>query len=133
MANELDHTLRTSESVNAFKIRGNIIINQISIKCRHVNRSVLASVLYAMANGIDIAVAIIATLNIHGKRLMVDIMTIRKSYECRELSEIRQINGDDNPTDAMIKVNPTKALETLIKANKLKIRVKRWVKRDNSQ
>ncbi|KAI0992725.1 hypothetical protein K3495_g15460 [Podosphaera aphanis] len=64
--------------------------------------------------------------------LMVDIMAIRESYEPRELSEIRWINGNDNPADAMTKANPTKALESLIDTNELKIRVKGWRDRDNS-
>jgi hypothetical protein len=37
------------------------------------------------------------------KRLMIDIMGLRQSYERREISEIRWINGDDNPADAMTK------------------------------
>lgn len=44
------------------------------------------------------------------KRLMIDIMAIRQSYERKELSEIRWINGQDNPADAMTKSAPTKAL-----------------------
>lgn len=38
------------------------------------------------------------------KRLMIDIMALRQSYERRELFEIRWINGADNPVDAMTKV-----------------------------
>jgi hypothetical protein len=39
------------------------------------------------------------------KRLMIDIMAIWQSYERRELSEIRWINGNSNPADAMTKSN----------------------------
>ncbi|KAI1002366.1 hypothetical protein K3495_g5832 [Podosphaera aphanis] len=63
------------------------------------------------------------------KRLMIDIMAIRESYERRELSEIRWINGLDNPADAMTKAKPTKALRELIDNNKLKVRVEGWVER----
>jgi hypothetical protein len=63
------------------------------------------------------------------KRLMIDIMAIRESYENRELFEIRWINGQDNPADAMTKSNPNKALETFIDTNSLRIRVEGWVKR----
>ena len=63
------------------------------------------------------------------KRLMIDIMAIRQSYERRELQEIRWINGNDNPTDAMTKAKPNPLLETFIDTNKLNIRVEGWVKR----
>lgn len=63
------------------------------------------------------------------KRLMIDIMSIRQSYEARELTEIRWVNGDDNPADAMTKSNPNKALETFIDTNKLTVRVEGWVER----
>ena len=63
------------------------------------------------------------------KRLMIDIMAIRQSYERRELTEVRWINGCDNPADAMTKVNPNKALETFINTNELRIRLEGWVQR----
>lgn len=37
------------------------------------------------------------------KRLMIDSMGLRKSYENREIMEFRRIKGDDNPADAMTK------------------------------
>ncbi|TVY42637.1 hypothetical protein LOCC1_G007602 [Lachnellula occidentalis] len=40
------------------------------------------------------------------KRLMIDIMSLRESYEERELYEIRWINGKDNLLDVMTKTNP---------------------------
>ncbi|KAI1001862.1 hypothetical protein K3495_g6346 [Podosphaera aphanis] len=64
------------------------------------------------------------------KRLMIDIMALRQSYERRELYEIRWIKGLDNPADAMTKGNPNKALETLIDKNNLEIKVEGWVKRE---
>jgi len=57
------------------------------------------------------------------KRLMIDIMALRQSYERRELFEIRWINGQDNPVDAMTKANPNKALETFVDTNTLRVRV----------
>src|SRR5436190_21421312 len=63
------------------------------------------------------------------KRLMIDIMAIRQSYERRELQEIRWINGQDNPADAMTKSTPNKALEKFLDTNQLTIRVEGWVKR----
>ena len=64
------------------------------------------------------------------KRLMIDIMALRQSYERRELFEIRWIHGQDNPADAMTKADPNKALEIFIDTNALRIRVEGWVKRD---
>jgi hypothetical protein len=42
----------------------------------------------------------------HEKRLMVDIMCLRQSYERREITEVIWIDGDCNPTDAMTKSRP---------------------------
>ena len=64
------------------------------------------------------------------KRLMIDIMALRQSYERRELFEIRWINGQDNPADAMTKANPNRALETFVDTNSLRIRIEGWVKRN---
>jgi hypothetical protein len=63
------------------------------------------------------------------KRLMIDIMALRESYERREIAEVRWINGLDNPADAMTKAEPNKALSDLISTNSLTIRVEGWVKR----
>ena len=37
------------------------------------------------------------------KRLMIDLMALRQSYEHREIEEVRWIRGPDNPADAMTK------------------------------
>jgi hypothetical protein len=57
------------------------------------------------------------------KRLMIDIMSLRESYEKREISEIRRIDGRDNPGDALTKKSPNTALEKLVSTNKLVVRV----------
>ena len=57
------------------------------------------------------------------KRLIIDIIAIRQSYERRKLLEIRWINSYNNLANTMTKWNPTKALQTLIDTNKLRIRV----------
>jgi hypothetical protein len=64
------------------------------------------------------------------KRLMIDIMAIRQSYECRELSEIRWINGVSNPADAMTKSNANSALQSLVSTNELNVKVQGWVQRN---
>jgi hypothetical protein len=63
------------------------------------------------------------------KRLMIDIMALRQSYERREIAEIRWIDGKDNPADAMTKSAPNKALEKFLDNNQLQIRVEGWVQR----
>lgn len=150
-----------SQTTNdSFKIRGNLI-DWRSVKSKRVTRSVLASEIYGMTAGVDIAYAIGTTLKLitsqidlpnipivvctdsyslyeclvklgttKEKRLMIDIMAIRQSYERRELQEIRWISGSDNPSDAMTKSTPNKALETFINTNELEIRVEGWVRRD---
>jgi hypothetical protein len=93
------------------------IIHWSSVVCKRVTRSVLAAELYAMANGFDtgsvIKSIIEKILNIPSllmilltdsrslydclvklgitseKRLMIDLMCLRQSYERREITEIR--------------------------------------------
>ncbi|KAI0998702.1 hypothetical protein K3495_g9495 [Podosphaera aphanis] len=133
-----------------FAISGNPI-HWTSVKCRRVTRAALASELYAMVHGVDLAVALRTTLimiteqlqipdipaifcinsfstyecpvklgTTKEKRLTIDIMAVRESYERRELAEIRWNNGQDNPADALTKENPTKALHQLIASNQCK-------------
>ena len=64
---------------------------------------------------------------------MIDIMALRQSYERREIAEIRWINGEDNPADAMTKVNPNKALESFIDTNSLTVRIDGFVERPFNQ
>jgi len=121
---------------------------------------VLASEIYGIIKGVDIAIAINTTIKIitkqlgflqtsivvctdsyslyeclvklgstQEKRLIIDIMALRQSYERREITEIRWIDGKDNPADAMTKSTPNKALEKLIDTNQLGVRVEGWVQR----
>ena len=110
------------------------ILHWSSIKCKRVTRSVLASELYGMAHGFDTAAAIKTTIErilqleqlpitlctnskslydclvklgtTQEKRLMVDLMCLRQSYERREIAEIKWIDGNSNPADAMTKSKP---------------------------
>jgi hypothetical protein len=66
------------------------------------------------------------------KRLMIDIMSLRESYEHREISEIRWINGKDNPADACTKKTPNQALESLVTNNSLTVTVEASVDRLDS-
>ena len=118
----------------------------------------LASELYALAHGFDIGAAIKSTIqNILGidqlpiilctdskslydclvklgttqeKRLMVDLMCLRQSYERRKITEIKWISGGTNPADAMTKSKPCLALKLLVDTNKLDLQVTEWVERD---
>ncbi|KAM3496860.1 hypothetical protein MY10362_009769 [Beauveria mimosiformis] len=60
-------------------------------------------------------------------------MALRQSYERRELHEVRWINGNDNPADAMTKGSPNRSLNNLIERNELDIRVEGWVERKNTK
>ncbi|XP_044724105.1 polyprotein [Hirsutella rhossiliensis] len=138
----------TNHKEKQFEISGNIV-HWSSTKCKRVTRSVLASEIYGMANGFDIGISLAMTMKIiterlnlppiplivfklgttKGKRLMIDIMALRQSYEKREITDIRWINGADNPADAMTKASPNRALERFIDTNSLTIRVEGYVQR----
>jgi hypothetical protein len=134
------------------------IIHWQSIKSRRVTRSVLASELYALSLGFDTAATLKATTqqiaardipltlcvdslslyeclvklgSTQEKRLMIDLMSIRQSYERREITEILWIQGDKNPADAMTKEKgkACNALERLVDSNKLELEVEGWVER----
>jgi hypothetical protein len=63
------------------------------------------------------------------KRVMIDIMALRQSYERREITEIRWIHGENNPADAFTKLSLNCALEHLVDRNELTNRVEGWVQR----
>ncbi|TAQ90470.1 hypothetical protein B7494_g1202 [Chlorociboria aeruginascens] len=92
------------------------IIHWSSIKCKRVTKSVLASELYRMAHGFDIAAILKSTIEktlgitlplvlctdskslynclvklgtTQEKRLMIDLMCLRQSYERREIAKIK--------------------------------------------
>ena len=61
---------------------------------------------------------------------MVNLMYLRQAYKRREITEVKWINGGNNPADTIIKVRPCQALKTLIDTNKLNLQVTEWVERD---
>jgi hypothetical protein len=132
------------------------ILHWSSIKCKRVTRSVLASELYAMAHGFDAGAVVKSTIEAilqirlplilctdskslydclvklgttQEKRLMVDLMCLRQSYERREIAEVRWIDGNNNPADAMTKAKPCAALKDLIDTNTVNIQATQWVER----
>jgi hypothetical protein len=75
------------DSDRSFKLTGNII-HWSSVKCKRITRSVLASEIYAMAHGVDIAIAIGGTIDIIMQRLHLPNVPIvvctdsRSLYDC---------------------------------------------------
>jgi hypothetical protein len=143
---------------DSFDINANIIHWQ-SVKCKRVTRSVLASELYAMTLGFDAAAAIKGTIEAilqqpvplilytdsrslydcvvklgttSEKRLMIDIMCLRQSYERREVTEVRWIEGASNPADGLTKSTSCSALKSLIDTNRLNVKTRGWVEREET-
>jgi hypothetical protein len=132
------------------------ILHWSSLKCKRVTRSVLASELYAMVQGFDIGASIKTTIEkalgidlplivctdskslydclvrlgtTAEKRLMIDVMCLRQAYERREIAEVKWINGDSNPADAMTKAKACDALQRLIDTNRIDLKAIGWVER----
>jgi hypothetical protein len=132
------------------------LIHWSSIKYKRVIRSVLAIELYAMINDFDVEAIIksiiewmlhislslilltdskslydcLVKLNtIAEKRLMIDLMCLKQSYERREIADIRWIDGNINSADAMIKFKSCNVLISLIDTNSLYLKTTEWVER----
>ena len=60
---------------------------------------------------------------------MVDIMCLLQLYERREIIEIKWIDGDSNPADAMTKAKPCHALQELSNTNTVGMKALGWVER----
>lgn len=132
------------------------ILHWVSVKCKRVTRSVLASELLGMVHGFDTAHCVKTTLDLvlnmdiplvvctdskslydclvklgttQEKRLMIDVMCMREAYERREIAQVKWIAGKSNPADSMTKSKPTNALKNLIDTNKIELRVQEWVER----
>ena len=126
------------------------IIHWSSTKCKRVTRSVLASELYAIVAGFDIATTLQSTIKgiiqakiplilytdsyslydciirlgtTAEKRLIIDIMGLRQSYERREINEVRWINGNCNLVDAITKERCCQALKQLVDNNAIKLKI----------
>ena len=57
------------------------------------------------------------------KRLMIDIIAIKQSYERKELSEIRWITGNSNSADIITKSTANKSLKSLISTNHFSVKI----------
>ena len=60
---------------------------------------------------------------------MINIMYLRQAYEQRQIAEVKWINGETNPADAMMKGKPCTALSRLIDTNQVELRAVGWVER----
>ncbi len=123
-------------------------------------RSVLTAEFYALAHGFDLGAALKATLSnilsvlvplvlctdskslydclvrlgtTQEKRLMIDVMSLRQSYERREITEVKWIHGISNPADSMTKSKPFTTLKTLIDTNKINLDTTEWVERSTGR
>lgn len=132
------------------------ILHWSSVKCKRVTRSVLASELYGMTHGFDISTAIKSTIDkilqvnipliqvtdskslydclvrlgtTQEKRLMIDVMCLRQAYERRLITEVKWIDGEANPADAMTKGKACIALQQLIDTNRIDLQAVGWVER----
>jgi hypothetical protein len=63
------------------------------------------------------------------KRLIIDILALRQSYERRKIAEICWIYNRDNPANAITKATANSSLEQLISTNKLVVRMEEHVER----
>jgi hypothetical protein len=63
------------------------------------------------------------------KRLMVDVMALRQSYERREITEVKWVHGVNNPADSMTKSKPSSALRTVIDTNQINLDTSEWIER----
>jgi len=60
---------------------------------------------------------------------MVNLTYLRQLYKRRIITEIKWINGNSNPIDAIIKANAYNALRNLININTINLNTKEWVER----
>lgn len=65
------------------------------------------------------------------KRLMIDVMSLRQSYERREITEVRWIDGGNNPADSMTKAKASSTLRTLIDSNRINLNATQWIERSD--
>jgi hypothetical protein len=134
------------------------VIHWSFIKCKRVIRSVLATELYVMTNDFDVDSVIKSTIErilklinllslilctnskflyeclvkldiISEKRLMIDLMCLRQSYERRKIAEIRWIDDNINSADAMTKLKSCLALIKLIDTNIIDVKTIEWIDR----
>ncbi len=125
-------------------------------KCKRVIRSVLTIELYVMINDFDVESIIKSTLKtiinvlislilctnfkslydclikletIIEKRLMINLMCLRQSYERRKIMKIQWIDDNSNFANVMIKSKSCSTLSKLIDSNIIDLKIIEWVER----
>jgi hypothetical protein len=63
------------------------------------------------------------------KRLMIDILALRQSYERKKIAKIRWIHNHDNPANALTKATANNSLKQLISINKLVVKMEEHIKK----
>jgi hypothetical protein len=63
------------------------------------------------------------------KYLIIDIICLHQSYKCKEITEVKWIDSNSNPTDLMTKGKAFTALKKLINTNYLELQTMEWVER----
>ena len=63
------------------------------------------------------------------KRLMIDVMFLRQAFARRLITEVKWIDGEANPADAMTKGRPCPALTQLIDTDRIDLQAVGWVER----
>ena len=132
------------------------ILHWSSIKCKRMIRSVLIFELYELIHEFDFETILKTTIErilrsnislvvctdfrflyqclmrlktIEKKRLMIDVMSLRQSYERREITEIKWIDENSNSIDVMIKSKIIFALKILIDTNRINLTAIEWIER----
>ena len=54
---------------------------------------------------------------------MINLLYLRQSYERREIVEVKWINGNTNPTNAITKGKPCNTLKAFLDMNKINLKV----------
>jgi hypothetical protein len=148
--NQIDYVICLTNDIHAN------LIHWSSIKCKRITRSVLTIELYAMINDFDVEAIIKSIIErmLHiflslilltdskslfdclikldttsEKRLMIDLMCLRQSYERREIAEIRWIDENINLADAKTKSKLCNALINLIDINTIELKITEWIER----
>jgi hypothetical protein len=148
---QIDYVIRLADFINTTNI-----VHRFSIICKRVTRNVLTIELFAMiydfdVNSIlkailtkmlDILISLILVIDskslydclvrldiIVKKRLMMNVMILKRSYEKHEIIKIKWIHESNNLVDSMTKINSSSTLKTIIDINRINLDTIEWVKR----
>ena len=132
------------------------ILHWFSIKCKRIIWNVLAFELYELIHKFDFETTLKAIIKkilrfnislivcidfrflyqclmklktIEKKRLMIDVINLRQSYERREITEIKWIDENNNSIDVMIKNKIIFVLKILIDTNRINLTAIEWIER----